>query len=97
MEDILRVNTEQGLPPQRQPGPDTLYTLQVSQVLGPDSVPVLEDIMRMVCIQVMIQGMFAMSHPSLSFATPEFAAMLLYIILGVAFYWLVLRRLVRFQ
>ena len=74
----------------------SLYTLQVSQLFGPETGLMLHDIVRMLIIQVTMQLMFAVSSPAYAFATNEFASMLIYIVLGVSLYWLVARRLVAF-
>jgi hypothetical protein len=104
MEDILHVTrdapTKQasrlvgdiGFTASQVTAPQSLYTLHVSDMWGPDATPILYDILRMLCIQTSIQGMLALSHPSHTFLTSEFGAILLYIVLGVLFYWLVIRR-----
>lgn len=77
----------------------SLYTLHVSKLFGggSDAQLLFQDIARMVCIQIMIQAGFALSHPDRYFWSAEFVAIMLYIVLGVMFYWLVLRRLVTFK
>ena len=80
-------------------GPDdsALYRLQVSKLFGPDSPLLFQDIMRMVCIQVMIQACSALNQPGYLFWTGEFVAVLLYVVLGVMLYWLVMRKLLAFS
>ena len=60
-------------------------------------IHVVDDIIRLVMIQVIVQLMFYLNSPAdFPFFTPTFFAILLYIILGVAFYWLVFRKVVLF-
>jgi hypothetical protein len=76
---------------------DAMYTLKVSQLFGDETGPMFHDIIRMVSIQFMIQLMFSLSNPEYAFATSEFIAMLIYIVLGVSLYWLIMRKLVAFK
>lgn len=62
-----------------------------------DYVHVIDDVIRLVMIQVIVQLMFYMNSPvDFPFFTPVFLAVLLYIIIGVSAYWLVFRKLVLF-
>ena len=75
---------------------DTLYVLSLSRYLGDDYVTYAEDVMRMVTIQCIIQVMYYMRDPSLgALINTTVIELLLYIVLGVSFYWLVVRKLVR--
>lgn len=63
----------------------------------PEYVHVVDDIVRLVIIQCVIQSMFYLNDPSaFPFLSPIFVATLLYIIVGVALYWLVLRKVLLF-
>ncbi len=73
----------------------SLYRLRVSHVFGADTPLMLHDAARMSIIQLMIHGMYAMGGASSD--ADEFLATLLYILLGIAAYWLVFRRLVRLE
>jgi hypothetical protein len=77
--------------------PPALYTLEVPKLLGANSPLMLQDALRMVCIQFMIQACAALSQPNFVFLSEEFASMLLYVVLGVMLYWLVARPLVAFR
>jgi hypothetical protein len=75
---------------------DTLYVLSMSTYLGPDYVMYVDDVMRMVTIQCIIQIMYFMRDPSLgALINTSFLELVFYIVLGVSFYWLVVRKLVR--
>jgi hypothetical protein len=73
-----------------------LYTIDISKTMGREYVPVCEDIVRMLLIQITIQTMFYLSATDRSFLTDEFILLVMYIILGVCLYWLVFRSLVKF-
>jgi hypothetical protein len=74
-----------------------LTTLSVSTMFGPEYLPMVHDIARMVAIQATIQLMVYLSSPSgTAFFTQDFVMLVMYIVLGVMFYWLALRKLVAF-
>lgn len=58
-------------------------------------VPFCQDLMRVVCIQLVVQFMMTLRGSS-GFDT-EFLELVLYILAGVALYWLVLRKVVVFS
>jgi hypothetical protein len=75
---------------------DTLYVWDLTAMVGKDYIGYVEDIMRMVTIQVIMQAMYFMRSPSIeTFFSASFGELVLYIVLGVTFYWLVVRKLVR--
>jgi hypothetical protein len=57
-------------------------------------IPFVEDLVRMVCIQVVLQIMLVLQGAASMDAM--FFALVLYVMLGVAVYWLILKRLVSF-
>ena len=62
-----------------------------------DYIHVIDDVIRLVLIQVIVQLMFYVNSPvDFPFFTPVFMAVVLYIVIGVAAYWLVFRKLVLF-
>ena len=55
------------------------------------------DILRMLCIQVVVQFLFNVAHPSENpFFSLIFFQTISFVLIGVAFYWLVMQYLVRF-
>ncbi len=61
-------------------------------------IPVLNDILRMVTIQIITQFMFFLSSPeSFPFITNVFFETLLYMMAGISVYWLVLRKVITFS
>ena len=60
-------------------------------------VHVVDDVVRLVLIQIIVQFMFYLNSPDdFPFFTPTFVAIILYIVLGVSFYWLVFRKVLLF-
>lgn len=68
---------------------DSLYVVDVPYK---EYIPMLDDMLRVVCIQVAIQLMLFASGES-QFFTAEFVMLVIYIVLGVALYWLVAKKL----
>ena len=59
-------------------------------------VEFVNDVVRMVTIQVMIQFLFSI-NAGVAFFSVDFFLLLIYIVLGVCVYWLVVKRLVLFK
>lgn len=75
----------------------SLVTVDVSSAVGREYVPLFEDVVRMICIQLSVQLMvYFTSSSDAVFLTSEFLLTLIYIVVGVMLYWLVFRKLVRF-
>lgn len=72
---------------------DSLYVVDVPYK---EYLPMIDDMLRVVCIQVAIQLMLFASGES-QFFTAEFVMLVIYIVLGVALYWLVAKKLVVFK
>ena len=74
------------------------YTIDISSKWGPEYVGYLQDLFRMVILQVTIQGMFSMmDSEKYCFFTEDFGITLLFIILGVSVYWLVFKKFVNIR
>jgi hypothetical protein len=74
----------------------SLYAIDLSQTfIGPDFAPFANDVMRMACIQVAIQILSVLVNGK-SFFSAGFLTLLFYVVLGVALYWLAVRRIVVF-
>ena len=81
--------------PQAEPV-EAVFTWDVSRALGGEYAPVVRDVLRMACIQLVIQLMtWLVGSEDAQFLTSEFLLLLVYIVLGVLLYWLVARRLLR--
>ena len=73
---------------------DTLIDLEVSSVLGDEYIPLINDLSRMITLQVIIQLMLSMRDPvEYPFFSQHFFELLFYIVLGLMTYWLVVRKL----
>lgn len=74
-----------------------MYSVNVSEVIGPDYKPMFDDLLRMLCIQLTIQAMlyFGGSRGDDAFWSNDFVLLLIYIELGVLLYWLVVKKLVK--
>jgi hypothetical protein len=95
MDIILK---EEGDQSTNSTAPPSFYLLNISHKLGPEYVSFCNDVLRMMVLQVTLQFMIYLSNPSANaFISAEFLLLLLYIIIGVAMYWLVVRRLVQLQ
>jgi len=78
--------------------PETIFIIDVSNTLGKEYVGMFNDLMRFLMIQIGIQVMLCMADPNkFSIFTNEFTILLLFIIIGVLFYWLILRKIIHFQ
>jgi hypothetical protein len=72
-----------------------MFKVGISKALGVEYVPLVDDIVRMVCIQATIQIMVFLAGGG-SFFTADFVMLVVYIVLGVMLYWLAIRKLVSF-
>lgn len=79
--------------------PLPLLEIDISREWGPGYAGFLEDVLRMLCIQLTIQILLYCSSEegTMRFLSTQFLLMIVYVILGVALYWLVLKRVVVFK
>lgn len=76
----------------------SLYTIDVSSKLGADYIPMMDDIARFVAIQVIIQLLlFTMDSQAFAFFSSDFLLLIVFIVIGVMFYHLVLKKLITFK
>jgi heme/copper-type cytochrome/quinol oxidase subunit 4 len=74
---------------------DSLYIIDVPQK---DYIPMIDDIARVVMIQISIQLLLFATDPEQNkFFTIDFVLLVTYIVLGVSLYWLVFKKLIRFS
>ena len=75
----------------------SLFNVDIGEAFGPDFVPMANDIVRMLCIQISIQLMMAMSGtPGASFFTADFLLLVFFTLIGLTLYWLAVRKVVVF-
>lgn len=68
---------------------ETLYVLQIP---NSEYIELIQDIARMLILQLTIQFLYYINGES--FFTADFILLCVYIVLGVSLYWLVFRKLV---
>ena len=83
-------------PPPTQ-GDGVLARIHLSKALGPEWVPLAQDVVRMLCVQLAVQLMLVMSGAAPRFFSAELGLTLAYVVLGVMLYWLLARKLVAFD
>lgn len=72
--------------------------LYVVELPNKDYVDFINDIIRMIIIQFMIQFLFYINHEEeTSFFSLDFVLLIIYLILGVCVYWLVIKKLIIFK
>lgn len=72
----------------------SLYTIQIP---NKEYIGLLDDIARMVIIQITIQFLYYINNKNNEgFLTMDFMLLLLYIIMGVCLYWLIFKKTVTF-
>jgi hypothetical protein len=77
---------------------NSLYELKVSEYINEEYLPFLEDLIRMLILQVTLNFMYFVKDPSQSpFFSLEFLELILYVCMGVAVYWLVFKSLFKFK
>jgi hypothetical protein len=77
---------------------ESVFTIDISQLVGKDYAPMADDMARFVIIQMVIQTLlFTMDSKQFPIFSADFALLLLFIIAGVMFYWLVFKRLLSFK
>jgi heme/copper-type cytochrome/quinol oxidase subunit 4 len=73
---------------------DSLYTFKLP---NKEYVGMLDDISRMIVIQISIQFLYFINNKdNEGFFTLEFVLLLIYIILGVCLYWLIFKKTISF-
>ena len=75
-----------------------MYELDVTEKIGKEYIPMVEDITRMFILQVFVQFMMFIRNPNENgLFDANFIEMLLYIILGLCVYWLVFKKLIKIK
>lgn len=75
-----------------------MESLYVINVPNKEYIDFINDVIRMLTIQVMIQFLFYINNPvETTFFSGDFILLLIYIILGVCVYWLVIKKLIIFK
>lgn len=78
--------------------PNSIFEVDVSNTLGTEYVCMLNEILRLLMIQIGIQLMLCMVDPEkFSVFSQDFTVLLLFIVIGVMFYYLVLQKIIVFK
>ena len=78
--------------------PQSVWTVDMSKVVGRDNVVFINDLVRIFIIQMTVQIMMYVTCPDqCTIFSDDFLILLLFISIGICFYWLVFRRLVSFD
>ena len=76
---------------------ETILDLQISNNVGEEYVPLLNDVLRMVTLQIIIQLMLSLrDNEEYPFFSQNFFELLFYIVLGLMTYWLVIKKVIKF-
>lgn len=68
----------------------------LSEFVSPEYIPFVEDLIRMIVLQSVIQLMYFFKDPlRCTLLTFEFIELVLYAIVGVSVYWLVYKKIVK--
>ena len=74
---------------------DSLYKFNIN--INKKNKHMINDIIRMVTIQVITQFLFVMNNNSVSFFNMTFFKTTIFICLSIVIYWLIIRRLFNFD
>ena len=76
---------------------NSICELKISNQIDPEYMPYIEDLVRMIILQITIQFMYHIKDStSNAFITTDLFELIMYIILGVSVYWLLFKKIVRF-
>lgn len=74
-----------------------IFTVDISKRFGAEYVAMFDDVSRFVAIQIVIQLLlYTMDGNMFPFFSADFLLLILFIVIGVMFYHLVVKRFVRF-
>lgn len=77
--------------------PVPLFTVDLKQSIGSEYAGLIEDVIRMISLQLTIQVMLYFGSATDKIFTEDLFVLMFYIVLGVAFFWLVIKSLVSFR
>jgi len=78
--------------------PHTLFSVDVTEILGKEYVPVVNDLVRFLLVQIGIQFMLYISDPQhIAFFSSDFMVLLVFLTVSVLFYWLIFCKIVSFK
>jgi hypothetical protein len=72
-----------------------VLNLSLSNHIDKEYIPYIEDVIRLLIIQFTIHIMMCSNRGNIPFFSFEFFELLIYIIIGVSFYWLLFKKVVK--
>ena len=73
---------------------NVIYEIPIN--IDKDNLIIINDIIRMSTIQIIAHILFSITDPSVNFLSTLFIKTLIFIIIGVATYWLFVKKFIRF-
>jgi len=70
---------------------------QLNLNIDKEYIPLINDVIRMVVIQVIAQMLFSFTSSNNKFWSGVFIQTLIYIVIGVMCYWLIMRKIIIIQ
>jgi hypothetical protein len=78
--------------------PQSIYEVDITNKFGSEYIDMFNDLARFLIIQIGIQTMlYTMDSDRFSLFSADFAMLLLFVAVGVLFYWLVFKKIVTFK
>ena len=74
---------------------NVMYEIPID--IEPDNIIILNDVIRMTTIQVVAHLLFSITDSSVNFLNTLFIKTLIFIIIGVATYWLFIKKIIKFK
>ncbi|AUF82329.1 hypothetical protein TetV_237 [Tetraselmis virus 1] len=74
-----------------------MWTIDIGSKIGAEYVPVAEDIIRLLVIQIFIQALLSIIDADSGFFNPVFWLILAYVVLATLVYHLVFKKLVEIK
>ena len=76
---------------------ESVWTIDVSRLVGEENLAYVEDSFRLVLIQIVIQVMLHVTDPDrFPFYDGEFLTLILFLFVGISAYYLIFKKLVKF-
>jgi hypothetical protein len=70
----------------------SLFNVELN--IDKEYIPLINDIIRMFIIQIVAHALFVVNNKNVGFFDANFLQMLVFILLGIATYWMVVRKIV---
>ena len=70
----------------------SLFNIELN--IDKEYIPLINDVIRMFIIQVVAHALFVVNNKNVGFFDKNFLQMLIFILLGIATYWMIVRKIV---